>query len=112
LNDTEHEFTNLRRSVFGLLALMCLAVGIYFSGIGSGGSPADTDMFVYGISMRIGMVLGAIWLAYPELSRIPRWMYVILLIAATAVMIQPKLILVIAPIVIAIWVFRPRAKPA
>ena len=60
-------------------------------------------MYLYGISIRIGIVLGVVWLAFPELSRIPRWLYVIMSIGVAVVMVRPQLILIVAPIVCTIW---------
>ena len=95
----------MRRHVLGILAIGFLALGGYFYIW----PPLEGHkQFVHGSSMRIGIVLMAMWLAYPEIRQIPRWMYTVLFMAAAIVMIQPKAILVVIPALLVIWLLRKK----
>ena len=89
----------MQRLAFGILALMFFAASAY---LGIWASD-DVEPFYYSILLRVGIVLAALWLAYPELLRIPPWMYGMLAVAVSAVMIQPRLIIIVAPMVVFIW---------
>ncbi len=91
----------MQRHAFGILALMFFAASAYlYLGLWP---PYDVEPFYYSILQRVGIVLAALWLAYPELLRIPPWMYGMLAVAASVVMIQPRLIIIVAPMVVFIW---------
>ena len=56
-----------------------------------------------GPAIRIGIVLGALWLALPEihrvLSRIPDWLLGPMAVGLLVVLVRPKLLLIVIPIV-------------
>jgi hypothetical protein len=71
-----------------------------------------------GVCLRVGLVLGATWLAYPQLSRVaerfPPWLIGGFLLGALVVLIRPRAIFAVLPILAAIaflqflgWLFRP-----
>lgn len=73
--------------------------------------PAWMESPAFAASMlRIGCVLGAIWLAYPELSRLPRWLVPLLIGVAVAIAVKPKLALFLVPLVLAVLILRPKGK--
>ena len=94
----------MRRLGFGIAAVFFLIAGCYFWWR----SPRGAEIWVQGAAVRIGLVLTAIWLAYPELKRIPGWLSAVLLIAFAVVAIRPRLVVVVAPAIFAIWILRPR----
>ena len=96
----------MRRHVLGILALILLGLGGYFYYFPR---PGGTQQFIHASCIRLGMILLAIWLAYPEIRRIPRWMYRVLLLAAGVVIVQPKAIVIILPALLIIWLLRPRS---
>jgi hypothetical protein len=61
---------------------------------------------------RVGAVMGALWLAWPQLVDLPRW----LLAVVTGILLvgawKPKLLWIAIPLAILIWVLRPRNRPA
>ena len=64
----------MRRTTLGILALLLLVVGV----IAALRGPADGSAAGFaGGAVRVGLVLGALWLAWPQLaslaSRAPRW---------------------------------------
>lgn len=61
-------------------------------------------------ALRIGLVLGAIWLAYPELVRLPKWLIPLLIGVAVTIAFRPRSALFLVPIVLVVLVLRPRKK--
>lgn len=94
----------MRRHAFGIFALIFVIAGVYFALQ----PPRETTQWFYGVLLRVGLVLGALWLAYPELSRVPPWLFGVLAVAIGIVMVRPRLIIIVAPAVVAIWILRPR----
>ncbi len=76
----------------------------------TGSDPESVLGAAAGSFVRIGLVLGAIWLALPQLQRIPLWFGQLLLVGAIAIAARPKLAVVVAPLILAIWFLRPRTK--
>lgn len=60
--------------------------------------------------VRVGAVLGAIWLAHPQLNRMPDWLFALGVAAMLLAAIRPKVILIAIPILILIALLRPRSK--
>ena len=95
----------MQRPALGLIAIVLLAIGVATHG-------GDYET-VSGSSLRIGAVLAVFWLAYPQLQRVPRWLMATLGACMLAVMIRPKLIVVVLPLAGLLWLLRPRApRPA
>lgn len=89
---------DLRRTLLLLISLVAIVVGIVFSvfeTLESGRTFAAASAF------RIGIVMFALWLALPSLSKPARWlppgMAILGVIGIMVVAAHPKLILVIAP---------------
>lgn len=97
--DSPNRMTGWRRAVVGSLSLGCLAAGaaIYFFNPGSASG-------LHGILIRSGTVLGAIWLAMPQLGRLTSvqsagaFVIAILLIVAAAS--RPSFFRVIATLLV------------
>lgn len=71
--------------------------------------------------VRAGMLLGAVWLAWPQTSelieRVPRWVGLTLLGSLVVVVFKPRLIVVVGPLLLALLVLhwmglllRPKRK--
>ena len=95
----------MRRHVTGIVAFLLLSLGAYFL---IWPPSAGQGQLLSGACIRLGMVLFAIWLAYPQVQKIPRWMYGLVLLAAAVVLVFPKAIIYIIPAMPAIWFLRPR----
>jgi len=97
----------MRRHAIGVIAIALLGVGIFFLIW----PPRDSALqWLHGSSVRIGVVLLAVWLAWPEISRVPRWMYGLVTAGILIVMIQPKLVAFVVPALVVVWFLRPREK--
>jgi peptidoglycan/LPS O-acetylase OafA/YrhL len=99
----------MRRTILGILAILFLlaAAILYYFG------PLDaTWQMLRNNAVRIGLVLGAFWLAYPQLSRIPWWFVQAMLAAALVIAINPrvapKVALIVLPLLLVLWIVRPR----
>jgi hypothetical protein len=97
----------MRRVVLGIFAIVFVVGGatLYFFG------PRQESYAVFAASgLRIGLVLGAFWLAWPQLVRIPWWFVQIGLVGTLAVAVRPKAAVLVLPILAALWIIRPRKK--
>ncbi len=102
-----------RRLILGLISIALLATGaiLYFI------QPASQGLDVFGAAcVRVGVAMSALWLAYPDLQRIPVWMSGALLVVVAIVAVNPKLfsrlIVVVLVVYLAFWMLRPRVRKA
>jgi hypothetical protein len=58
--------------------------------------------------IKVGMVMFAVWLAYPDIRRVPTWMFVSCLIGLAVVVWRWQLIVIVLPTLVAFWLIRPR----
>ena len=96
----------MRRHAIGIIAIVLLlgAASLWIR-------PLETDWYMPLMSAcaRLGPCMAVLWLAYPEVKRLPAWLLptIPLLIAILAV--KPKWFLIAAPIVILMLIIRPKA---
>lgn len=97
----------MRRVILGILAVVFVAGGasLYFFD-----QAEETMPGASGVLLRVGAVLGAFWLAYPQLSSIPWWFVQAALVAALLVAFRPKAALVVLPILAVLWIIRPKKR--
>jgi len=97
------------RMQIGLIALVLLvaAVVLYLMG-----AIAANMAGTVGGLLRVGLVMGALWLALPQLtslfSRMPKWLLVVTAIAVVLVAIRPAIILYVLVGLVLLWFFGPR----
>lgn len=58
--------------------------------------------------LRIGLVMGAVWIGYPQISKLPVWLATIGILSVLAVLLFKKAAIVLIPLLILIWLLRPR----
>ena len=93
------------RGKLGLLTLVLLIAALALSLAGSTDqAPAGAACF------RVAIVLGAWWMAYPQLASLPRWLVVVTGMVAVIAAFKPKALLIGLPLVLALWMLRPRHK--
>lgn len=106
----------MRRHALGIIALLLISTGgVLLARFGIG----ETDWsMTASICLRAGLTLGAIWLAFPQvtaiLAKIPRWLLLCLVAAVATLVIRPKALLYVGPILAALaalqfvgWLFTP-----
>lgn len=60
--------------------------------------PVEGDTYLGAVTLRSGLVLGAIWLALPNLRRIPRRVLYGIAVVAGVLIFRPRLILYALPV--------------
>ncbi len=92
----------MRRHLLGILAIVLLIAGPLWLW-------REPNNFLAASCLRIGAVLGALWLALPQLKTMPIWLYATVVGSFILIARWPKLAWVIVPAVIAMWILKPRA---
>lgn len=99
----------MNRKLLGLLAIGLLLLG---GGIVLRGDWGANSLGFAGGCIRVGMVLGALWLAMPQIeaffAKTPRWLLIASGIGLVVVVIKPMLLLIAIPILGALWFFSPK----
>ncbi len=96
----------MRRHVLGAIALSALLLGaaFYLAGHDSGRHLEWSSVLV-----RVGAILGAVWLAMPELGRpTNRWLIIAFLALFVVIVWRPRLFLYAAVAAVVILILRPR----
>lgn len=104
--------SSFRRHLIGASGLLCLAIG---GSLMIWPAQASSAQFVYGMCIKVGLVLLAAWLALPQLDRIPGWLFATVLGLILLVAVRPQMVLILVrvgvvllPIFFAIWLLRPK----
>lgn len=98
--------TGWRRHAIGILSggLLLAALAIWLLV-----PPSATASSLLSACVRLGMVLGALWLALPQvgelLTRYPPWLLIALLVFAVAVILQPKTLTFLLPLALVLAAF-------
>jgi hypothetical protein len=101
----------MQRTAVGICGVIIFLGGVllYFFGPNE-----DAYAMAAASGVRVGLVLGAIWLAYPQLARVPWWIVRVGLAAVLVVAALPRPALaraavgIVVPLLIALWLLRPR----
>lgn len=96
----------MRRHAVGIIALVLLTSAF---ALWLWQSDGDYDMLL-GALVRVGMVMGALWLAWPDVQRLPAWTFAAVPILLLVIAVKPKWFLFLLPILIALAVLRPRRR--
>lgn len=101
--------TTIRRHALGILGLMLLIGGIFFA---FGWSAPSSTQSASGSMIKIGLVLGALWLAWPQVDRFlaktPAWLLATSLIGIILIVVRPITALIVLPCLALLWLFGPR----
>lgn len=111
---------DIRRHLMGLFGIAFLVGGVSLLLV-KGASDSQWSMFA-SICIRVGLMLGAIWLAFPQLvgltKRFPPWLMGTVAVSGLVVAARPRMILYLGPVVAAIaflqfvgWIFKPLPNP-
>jgi hypothetical protein len=90
------------RAAIGLFAAVLLIAGVV--------TRNQVDDAVSGAFLRVGVMMAIWWFAYPQVQRVPRWLGIAGGVVLVLVVLRPKLLLLAIPILIVLWLLRPR-KP-
>lgn len=98
----------MRRAVLGIFALVCLASGAY--GVWTYGTRDSDWSAMSSAGLRAGVLLASLWLALPQLERLlrvcPPWMLGLAGACGVAVVIRPRLLIYLLPLLGVLLVLR------
>ena len=95
----------MRRHLIGIIAVLSL--------LGAVACEIWPPQEAWGATLQSGLCRGGVlaavvWLAYPEIRRMPAWLWSMLLGILVVVAIRPRTVIVAVPIIIALAILRPR----
>ncbi len=98
----------MHRPTIGIIALVLL--------LGAGGFWLwdDPSLYVwFSAFVRIGALMSALWLAFPQVSRAPMWLFVVLgLVLAPLVLIKnPRMLILVLVVAVVVLKLRPWTSP-
>ncbi len=86
----------MHRPSLGIAALILLVAGGVLIA-----RPVEGDPYPGAVALRAGLVLGAIWLALPNLRRAPRWLLIGAAVIVAVIIVRPRLVLYAFPVAVA-----------
>jgi len=96
-----------QRTKIGWLALVLMSAGaVLLTGVAGDQSSAVAPAFV-----RVGVVLGALWLAYADLSRVPARLWIAGTAALLVLALRPRWWPVALLVFVTLLLMRPPSKP-
>jgi hypothetical protein len=99
----------MKRLQIGLIALVLIGSAVIMWMMGY---VANAMAGTVGGLLRVGLVMGALWLALPQLSafftKTPKWLLIALLGAFVVFAVQPKLLWWLPVVMIGVWLFYSR----
>jgi len=97
----------MRRHAVGVLALVLLVSAVVLAVR----SPQEGISYQVEVNfIRVGALLGAFWLAYWDLTRIPPWLWVVFVPMAAVVVLRPRWFFFFIPVVLLLAVLHPRVS--
>jgi len=98
----------VRRHMIGIIAIVLLlaAAALWIW-------PLDVDWHepLKAACSRLGPCMAVLWLAYPEVKRLPPWLLATIPALVVVLAVRPRWFLIALPIVIALAVLRPKGPP-
>lgn len=67
--------------------------------------PISDDSYLGAISVRAGLVLGAIWVSLPNIRRAPSWLLWAISVLAVVLIVRPRLLLYALPVAALVALF-------
>jgi len=97
----------VRRHAIGIIALILLlaAAALWIWPV-----EADWHEPLKAACSRLGPCMAVLWIAYPDVKRLPVWLVPTIPLLLAILAWKPRLLLVALPIVIALAVLRPKAS--
>ncbi len=96
----------MHRPTVGTVALVLLGAAV---ALWARSPDWDREQVLLAACVRIGLVMGAIWLAHPQLIKLPAWLPNVMLVVAIVVALKPKLIVIAVPLLLLLLWLRPRS---
>lgn len=93
------------RPAIGLIAILLLVIGgvlLLFN--------FESGEQIGGPCLRIGILMVLVWMAEPQLRRLPPWLPIAVIVMAIVLAWRPRLFPLGLLIVVVLWFLRPRTK--
>lgn len=87
------------------IVLLCIAAITY--GLHYGGVPSVKPIAA---SLRLGLPLFFLWLAWPDIARFPRWILAAIIPTTIIVAIWPRLLLIVIPLGLLLLFLQPQQR--
>jgi hypothetical protein len=97
----------MRRTAFGVLAVLLLGIGLplyLWSGV------EGSSVTWIAAAIRIGAMFGTLWLAYPQLERIPPSLWIGIVVIVIVLARFRYLALAVVAVLIALAILKPRRQ--
>ena len=91
-----------RRTAVGLIAVVLLAGGVWLNRFGPQQASATLEA-LHAACWRVGALMAVIWLAYPQVSRVPPWLFGACFVSAIVIAARPRLAVIVLPLLGVIW---------
>ena len=97
----------MRRIAIGIIAIVLFVGAAYFHA-----RPPEGAFWTQleAACWRVGALMAVIWLAYPEVARLPAWALGMVPILGLVLALRPKYLLLAVPIVIAMAILKPKVR--
>lgn len=97
----------MRRHAIGVIALILLlgAVGLWIWPLDN----ASWHEMLKAACWRLGPCMAVLWLAYPQVNRLPAWLLGAIPLLLVILAAKPKWLLIAIPIIIALAILKPRS---
>ncbi|MBO7726166.1 MAG: hypothetical protein J6S40_06820 [Thermoguttaceae bacterium] len=70
----------------------------------------DCDELTLGAFLRTAVCMTLLWLAWPQLCRLPRWLYISVPIVGLAASVVPRILFVLIPLLLLYGFLRPKPR--
>ncbi len=96
---------DLQRHLIGVLGLALIGGAIYYLVFPP---TSEFHSMFEAACRRMGIFCVLLWLAYPELSRLPSWLALTIPFVTAVIVFRPRYALVLVPLILLILFLRPR----
>ena len=98
----------MRRHLIGIIAIALL-----LGGTALWLWPPSTEGWIHqfhAACWRVGALMSVLWLAYPQVHRMPAWLWAAIPALVLVLAVRPRWFLIAVPVVIALAILKPRLK--
>ena len=95
----------MRRHAIGMISITLLLGAVWFLIWPPDGAAAQQ---LETACRRVGLLMGALWLAYPQLYRLPNWLWTALPVLVVILAFRPRWLLLAVPLIIVLAILKPR----
>ena len=100
-----NDLTSMRRHLIGVIAVVLLSGAVWFQIWPPMGATAEG---LQAACWRVGALMTVLWLAYPEVVRLPAWLVGTIPVLGLILALKPRWLLIAVPIVIALAILKPK----